>query len=82
MSDNSVTIVGDYYRSMKGDVVHLAPCPRMGKAAVHWNYADGKGLREVAAEVNASEWMRLCRHCWPSAAFPSPVSVVGEGTHG
>lgn len=74
MSDNSVTVVGEYYRSTKGDVIHLAPCARMGKTAVRWNYADGKGLREVAAEVNASEWMRLCRNCWPAEALPSAVS--------
>lgn len=68
-------IVGEYFRSTKGDVVHLAPCPRMGRA-VRWNYADGRGVRDVAAEVNRSEWMRLCHCCWPAAALPVPA---GEG---
>jgi hypothetical protein len=76
VSDTSVTISGEYFRSLKGDVIHLAPCPRMGNA-VRWNYADGRGLRDVAAEVNASEWMRLCRRCWPSAAYPV---VAGKET--
>lgn len=61
------SIAGDYYRNHNGDVIHLAPCPRMGKA-VPWTYAQGRGLRAVAAEVNASDWMRLCRSCWPAAA--------------
>lgn len=73
MSENEtkaddVTIVGEYYRSKSGEVIHLAPCPRKG-ASVRWSYADGRGLRSVAAEVNAVGWMRLCRRCWPAAAF-------------
>jgi hypothetical protein len=67
VSEN-VKIVGEYYRSRSGEVVHLAPCPGMGDARF-WDYADGKGLREVAAEVNAVQWMRLCRRCWPAGAF-------------
>lgn len=78
MSDNNVAIVGEYFRSINGDVIHLAPCPRMGRKAVRWNYADGRGLRDVAAEVNASDWMRLCKRCWPAAALPV---AVGENTH-
>lgn len=70
---NVVTISGDYYRNHNGDVIHLAPCPRMGRA-VPWHYAAGLGLRDVAAEVNAAEWMRLCRRCWPAEAYPQAVS--------
>lgn len=82
MSDNNVSIVGEYYRSTKGDVIHLAPCPRMG-AAVRWNYADGKSLHGVAGEVNAADWLRLCSRCWPAAALPPVPVVVGEeNTHG
>lgn len=76
MSNNSVAVVGKYFRSTNGEVIHLAPCPAMGKA-MRWNYADGRGLRDVAAEVNAVEWLRLCRRCWPAAAYPSVV--VGDG---
>jgi hypothetical protein len=65
---SETTIVGEYFRSTSGEVIHLAPCRHMGNAR-RWNYADGKGLRAVAAEVNAIQWMRLCRHCWPSAAL-------------
>lgn len=65
---NQTRIVGEYYRSTSGEVIHLAPCPSMGNA-MRWNYADGKGPREVAAEVNAIDWMRLCRRCWPADAF-------------
>lgn len=61
-------IVGEYYRNQKGDVVHLAPCPRLG-SAVRWTYADGMGLREVAATVAGIEWLRLCRSCWPAEAL-------------
>lgn len=76
MTDNNVTIVGEYYRSTNGDVIHLAPCPRMG-AAVRWNYADGMGLHMVADAVNKASWMRLCKRCWPAAAYPV---AVGEDT--
>ena len=67
MSDTDVAIVGEYYRSRSGSVIHLAPCQQMGNA-VRWNYADGRSLRSVAAEVNAAGWMRLCSRCWPAAA--------------
>lgn len=69
------TVVGDYYRSLNGDVIHLAPCSRMGQA-VPWTYADGRSLRSVADEVNAADWMRLCRRCWPAAAL-TPQQHVG-----
>lgn len=69
MSEN-VKVVGEYFRSTNGKVIHLAPCARMG-AAMRWSYADGKSLHEVAAEVNAIEWLRLCRHCWPPGALES-----------
>jgi hypothetical protein len=62
-----VSIVGEYYRSANGDVIHLDPCPAMGNA-VRWSYADGRSLHSIAAEVNAVDWMRLCRRCWPAAA--------------
>jgi hypothetical protein len=76
MSEN-VAIVGEYYRSANGEVIHLAPCPSIGKA-VRWIYADGLGLREVAAEVNEASWLRLCRRCWPAAAFDERVPEVGS----
>jgi hypothetical protein len=63
-----VSIVGEYYRSRSGRFIHLAPCSHMG-SAVRWNYAAGMSLHEVAAEVGTIEWMRLCRWCWPAAAF-------------
>jgi hypothetical protein len=69
---NEIRISGEYYRSNRGDVIHLAPCPSMG-GAVRWNYADGKSLHEVANEVNAADWLRLCTRCWPPAALPVPV---------
>lgn len=68
MSD--IRIVGEYYRSRDGEVIHLAPCSRMG-GAVRWLYADGRAVREVAAEVNAAGWLRLCRYCWPHGAYQS-----------
>jgi len=61
-------VIGEYYRSSQGDVIHLAPCSRMG-GAVRWTYADGRSLHAVTAEVNAAGWMRLCRHCWPAGAL-------------
>jgi len=63
-----VSIVGEYYRSRNGDVIHLAPCPHMG-AAVRWSYADGRSLHSVAAEVASLDWLSLCKRCWPSGAL-------------
>lgn len=63
-----IVVVGEYYRSRGGGVIHLAPCPRMG-AAVRWSYADGRGLRDVVAEVAAADGLRLCRVCWPAGAL-------------
>lgn len=68
-------IVGEYFRSSNGDVVHLSPCPAMGKA-VRWNYVDGRSLREVAAVVNSADWMRLCRRCWPADALAESLDGV------
>jgi hypothetical protein len=74
MSDNTGTkVVGEYYRSLNGDVIHLAPCSRMGKSAVRWDYANEMSLHEVAAEVSAVSWMRLGACCWPPAARVSGV---------
>lgn len=84
MSSNETRVIGEYFRGQNGATVHLAPCPSMGKA-VRWTYADRMSLHEVAAEVAAVSWMRLCRRCWPAGAIAAaggPVSV-GEGTqHG
>jgi hypothetical protein len=63
-----MSVVGQYFRSQDGEVIHLAPCPRMG-AAAPWSYADGRSLHSVAAEVNAAGWLRLCRVCWPAGAW-------------
>lgn len=64
-----VAVVGEYYRSRDGKTIHWAPCPRMAKSAVRWNYADGKSLHEVVAEVRAIPWMKLCGACWPAGAL-------------
>lgn len=69
---NEIAIVGEYYRSDRGDVIHLAHCPSMG-GAVRWNYADAMSLHEVAGFVNGTSWMRLCVRCWPAAALPVSV---------
>src|SRR5690348_943774 len=61
-------IVGEYFRNLRGDIVHLAPCSRMGNNAVPWEYMKEKSLREVVDLVHRSEWMRLCRTCWPEEA--------------
>lgn len=63
-----VAIVGEYFRSLRGDVIHLAPCSRMGNA-VRWIYAETLSLNAVVAEVNSIDWMRLCRRCWPAEAL-------------
>jgi hypothetical protein len=63
-----IAIVGDYYRSARGDVIHLAPCAWMG-SAVPWHYAAGRSLHSVAAEVRVADWLRLCRRCWPDGAL-------------
>lgn len=68
MADTNVAIVGEYYRSQSGSVIHLAPCPQMG-AAVRWYYADGRSLHSVAAEVSGADWLRLCKRCWPAGAL-------------
>lgn len=73
MSDNQIRVVGEYFRNQNGDVIHLAPCARMGNA-VRWHWADGKSLHEVAGFVNAADWMRLCARCWPADARTSAVS--------
>jgi len=77
-SDRSaVAIVGEYYRSRNGDVIHLAPCPQMG-AAVRWSYVDGRSLHDVVAEVRAADWLRLCKRCWPSGALEDEFPAVSQ----
>jgi hypothetical protein len=61
-------IVGEYYRSRDGKVIHLAPCSWMGRA-VRWPYAAGRSLHEVVAVVADVEHLRLCRRCWPAGAL-------------
>ena len=77
MSDTDVRIVGVYYRSLSGKVIHLDPCPRKG-GAVRWHHADNMSLHEVAATVAGIDWMRLCRHCWPAAALPVPAGEAHQ----
>jgi hypothetical protein len=78
MADSDVSIVGEYYRSRNGSVIHLAPCPQMGKA-VRWSYADGRSLHSVVVEVAAADWLRLCKRCWPAAALNAPTAHPASG---
>lgn len=74
---DTTAVIGTYYRSLDGKTIHLAPCPSLGRA-VHWSYADGMGLREVAATVHGIEWMRLCKRCWPAAALEPEAEPTAQ----